>query len=221
MNKINHTASPADWNDLAKRIERRAELSDDEIKLVASVVRGEVRPKKKRGAPRKKWNDAKYDRLIDLIVLTEVMKRPKRISASATIARLSKTRFKDQGDLRRRYNRLAKKLIAEGSVKKETDGRLLPTSTNWHSAVEKAAEAIAENDFLGLFDNLRNLRPLASGEERFSHVVTLVAWLRLVREMNTEESGEVLSEEKLKEIDSLITEIDSLIEDAQDRPRKI
>jgi len=51
MNKINHTAPPAAWNDLAKRIERRPELSGDEIKLVASVVRGKVRPNKKRGAP--------------------------------------------------------------------------------------------------------------------------------------------------------------------------
>lgn len=76
-------------------------------------------PSKKGGRPPKRGIDALYDRMINWLVLAEVLKRPKKRTVSQTIARISKQKpFEGQGDLRRRYQRFAKEFRARYGLQK-------------------------------------------------------------------------------------------------------
>jgi hypothetical protein len=91
--------------------------SDDAEKLWAAIGRTlwEFVPEpKRRGAPPKKFWDGTHDMLIDWLVAIEVANHPKR-KATEVISHLKKREpFKSQGDLRRRFYRLKKKMLVQG-----------------------------------------------------------------------------------------------------------
>jgi hypothetical protein len=103
---------------LRKRLEEAARRNALSIqgeaarRLQASFKR---RPRKHRGLQ-------EYDRIIDLLVLAAVLKKPLR-KARETVVNLSKKEpFKQHGDLLSRHNRLKKALIKRGKFKELEDG---------------------------------------------------------------------------------------------------
>src|SRR4029077_7153083 len=77
----------------------------------------DARQKKGRGRPRKAQLDRLYDTAVDLLLVTEVSRRPKG-KKNQTIRHLQKEEpFKRYRDLRSRYNKEAKRLRSAHGLK--------------------------------------------------------------------------------------------------------
>jgi hypothetical protein len=94
--------------------EKAAPIEDELIRCARYGLIAQQLSKTKRGRPPKHSLVKMYDTLLDYLVLREVSRRPKG-KISETIKHLKKREpFKSAGDLRSRYNRLAKELRAKG-----------------------------------------------------------------------------------------------------------
>jgi hypothetical protein len=103
---------------LQRRLEQAAKRNA--LSVDAEVVRRLQASFKRR--PRKHRRLQEYDRIIDLLVLAAVLKKPPR-KARETVVNLSKKEpFKRHGDLLSRHNRLKKALIERGKFKELEDG---------------------------------------------------------------------------------------------------